>query len=484
MLKYVKLFESFDDRTVQLNENAAKDFMLNMVAIKVEKQKSELSPIEIKKAFEDPNYKKIIELTTGYPGYALPFLKFHFNHGATIQDLETLMNQVKTKRHIIQSLPHNFDWYANQDKINDVPGFEALNDQIRKIERNKEAKWIVDRLPINLRNKFRAAPEEKQQVLLNAAHSLTDLGDDITKRLMSKIKAIDSWQFDDVLTYINNYLSGYSNAQMNTKIDEIVAISPEAGIIYNDDRYLVISLRTEAAQIKLCSVAGTWCINRGSFSSYAKEAVQINIFDFGVSPADPLFLTGTTINYNGKITSAANINNNSTIVQGESLQQHFSRLGYPKMLIDDLVQSLPVEYEIKQIVYGLKIDSESPVSILKSIIFSDYTAQFENNSPETLKIASDIINDRVIQNASKDEILSFYLTKGILSPFSARLFMEIFGTASKEYTDPVIAQTKYYFNLVTGLVKKNPKIAETPAIKNSLKNKDAVYSMLGISEQN
>jgi hypothetical protein len=48
----------------------------------------------------------------------------------------------------------------------------------------------------------------------------------------------------------------------------------------------------------------------------------------------------------------------------------------------------------------------------------------------------------------------------------------------------VIAQTKYYFNLVTGLVKKNPKIAETPTIKNGLKNKDAVYSMLGISEQN
>jgi hypothetical protein len=456
-----------------------------MVAIKVEKQKSELSPIEIKKAFEDPNYKKIIELTTGYPGYALPFLKFHFDHKASIEQLTELLNVAKTERHIIQQLPHNLDWYSNQSEINNVSGFEALTDTIRTIKRNKEAKWIVDRLPIKLRTKFREAPAEKQQVLLNAAHALTNLGDEITKRLMIKIKAMDSWQFDEFLNYVSNYLKGYSNAQMNTKIEELMKLSPEAGIIYSDDRYLVLSLRTFNAQTKLCSIAN-WCISRtlGNFESYAANAVQINIFDFGVSPSDRLFLTGNTIDYNGKLTAANDINNVSTKDHSQTLPEHFSKLGYPKVLIDDLLQSLPVEYEIKKIVYGLKIDSESPVSILKSIIFSDYTAQFENNSPETLKIVSDIINDRVIQNANKDEILAFYLTKGILSPFSARIFMEIFGTASKEYTGPVIAQTKYYFNLVNDIVKKNPTMAERPAIKNSLKNKDAVYSMLGISEQN
>ena len=120
------------------------------------------------------------------------------------------------------------------------------------------------------------------------------------------------------------------------KVAELEELEPEAGVIYSDDQYLVMSMRTENAQKKLCSVAN-WCINRGSFSSYATDAVQLNIFNFGTDPSDPLFLTGTTVYYNGRVRTSHDINDRH-IMKSSDPAEHLSQLGYPDSLVSNVVQ--------------------------------------------------------------------------------------------------------------------------------------------------
>ena len=279
----MRIVESFENwyPQAELNESfqAAKAFMQTYYAKKKRKDPATLTPEERDEALQNPEYKQILDLVKGSPNYAGAFVRFHFDHGAALAKLKALFDTLQTKKYLISQLPKQIDQYATQEPENGIQGFERLEDALRTLERNKEAKWIVDRLPRKPREEFRQLDPADQQKLFNAAHQLTELGETITTRLLIKIKAMETWPIMDIIDYTLNYIKGYNNAQMKKKVDELLALEPEAGLLYLDDRYLVMSMRTENAQKQLCAVAN-WCINRGSFSSYANDAVQMNIFDF------------------------------------------------------------------------------------------------------------------------------------------------------------------------------------------------------------
>ena len=104
----MRIVESFNNwlQTQSVNENisAAKIYMQKRLAKRLRKDANELTPEERDQALTDPAYLKIIELVKAYPGYAAPFIKFHFEHGASIEDLTQLLEIVKTKKHLIQQI--------------------------------------------------------------------------------------------------------------------------------------------------------------------------------------------------------------------------------------------------------------------------------------------------------------------------------------------------------------------------------------------
>lgn len=464
-----------------INENisAAKQFMLKMEADRGEKRVSELTEEEIDRALNNPAYNQIIEITKDFPGYMIAFLKFHFIHGAPIRRLRELMEVVKNEKPIIRLLSKNFDQYASQSGEHGTNGFEALTDEIRTVKRNQSAKWIVDSLPKALRDQYRNSTPEKKLILLNSAHQLNALGEASIRRFLSRLSAMTSWTFDEFLEYVSSYIKGYSTNNMDKKIQEIYDLEPEAGILYADDRYIVLSMRTETSQKTLCSVAN-WCLNTGRFKQYVNDAIQLNIFDFGIDSASPMFLTGTTVSYSGRVTNSSDVNNRS-ITKSSNLSEHLSQLGYPATLVNEVIDKIPEETEIKKAVYSLKIDTTlEPAKLLYDIMVQEYRKKISDD-PVALKAILYIVKNRVQSKLTNDQILEFYTKYGVMSYLSALIFTSIFKDSDRSYTKPALDQTLDIFAKLQDLANTHPeRLTGRSDVGNVLSTKDTVLNMLGL----
>ena len=477
----MRIVESFSNWLAghSLNENisAAKIYMQKRYAKRLRKEANALTPEERDAALTDPTYLQILELVKAYPGYAMPFIKFHFEHGASVQSLAELLEIVKTKKHLIQQLSMPIDQWANVEPKNGIKGFEQLMDEIRTMERAKEAKWFMDSLPKPLRDQYRALDGEKKKEAITLAIQLTELGKSAIDRLFQKIKSMSSWTIDQVLEYTSNYVKGFANLGLNKKIQELESLEPEAGVIYSDDQYLVMSMRTENAQKKLCSVAN-WCINRGSFASYASDAVQLNIFNFGTDPSDPLFLTGTTIYYNGRVRTSHDIND-LHIMKSSDPAEHLHKLGYPESLVSNVVQSLATEMMVKKVVYDLKLDKTKPVDLLFNIIKQSYLVDPAANQ-DSLNIVLHIVDTRIKENLTKDQVVKMYRDQGVLSKFSAQLVKMLLADATAEETQAIIDSTLAIFAEVNMIAKEDPTLV-FPQVRNILAQENDVLRELGLN---
>jgi hypothetical protein len=481
----MRIIESFGGwNSIKLEEStkAAKDYMIRRTAAKMRKDPSELKPEEIEKALSAPLYFQISDMAKSYPNYIPSLLKFAFDQGASIQDIEELLQTLQTKKQLLSQIAKSpqdlLDDYANRPPVNGIAGYEQLMDTIRTAERMKESKWFIDSMPRQIRDQFRALSPEEKQPFITAAVQLKELGEEAIKRFFGKIKAFDGKPISDVAEYINRYLKGFANLDMQKKISDIENLEPEAGVIYSDDQYLVMSVRTEKAQKDLCAVAN-WCINRGSFSSYANDAVQLNIFNFGTDASDPLFLTGTTVYYTGSVRTAHDIND-AMIKKSDDPAKHFTALGYPAEVVNTIVKELPREMMIKKVVYDLQLDKKKPIEVLFNIIKQSYSIDPETD-PETLAIVLDIVRTRIKENLTKEEVVKMYSEYGVLSKFSAMLVKELLGDASPEDMKQIIDSTLKVFATVNQIAKEDPTLL-FPAVKNVLAQEQDVLRELGISD--
>jgi hypothetical protein len=513
-MERIKLFEAFEGRSPEirsylnmfgsLSENiaAAKSFMQREYAKKKKIDPKDLTPEEREQALDNRGYKEILKLIGDKHGYASAFVKFHFEQGVPInlpgradgdgeiRDLASLFNLMITKKHVVSRIPMNIDQYAASDEINGVSGFEALTDAIRTIERADGAKWFTDRLPKKSRDGFRSmSPEDKNRVI-NAAYALEDLGKEVTERLLSKIKAMDSWTIDQVMDYTNNYLSGYSNLEMKKKMDEIAELEPGAGVLYFDDKYLAITVRTDKAQRALCSIAN-WCINRGSFNNYAGEGsrgkgIQVNIFDYTKDPTDPYFLTGTTISNDGRVTDSHDINDRS-IKKGTEPGVHFKGLGYPQDMVDDLVKGIPIEIATKKILDSLGTANalemiRNLIQLRKGLIAGRVSDDIWGKA---LQISSDIIKED--SDIKVSTIIQRFKESGIVTENGLVVFKALAGDAyTREDAKAIIEMSERNFNNMVyllelydeGLISNKSSDINQDAIRETIKNKDEVLAKL------
>lgn len=428
------IFESFIEWGLNENISAAKSYMQKKYASIHRKTVSELTPEEKDKALKDEAFLEIMALLKNHPGYVFPFVKFHFDQKVPISSnsdtdeiisLSQLIDVITNKKYIIQQLSKPIEKWATIESENGISGFEQLTDEIRTIEREKEAKWFVNALPKGLRDKYRELDSEDKKRIITLAVQLNDLGKSAIDRLFEKIKAMESWKIKDVIEYISNYVDGFSNLKMKEKISELESLQPEAGILYSDDKYLVMSIRTESAQKKLCAVAN-WCINRGRFNSYADKGVQINIFNFDADPSSLLFLTGTTISFGGVVTDSHDIEDHNIKTRSD-VAEHFTSLGYPKSLVNAVVRELPDEYAIKKALTEINKEGLSKKTVIGSLLTISKGALAgkisEHAWDQVAGEVSRIIMER--EKFTKSDFMKLFIEIGIFEDYQWKVFDEI-----------------------------------------------------------
>lgn len=480
----MKYITSFVDWTrVDENLGAAKQYVIRQGAKGLKKEVGALTPEERAEILQEKEIDSIFKLTNSHPNLTLPFLRFYFEHGAPIlaqgegqeaTSLEWLMGIVRNKKWMLSQLEHNFDWYASLEPKDGVSGFERLLDELRTIERAKETKWFVDGLPKALRDQWRALPKSRQAESITMALQLAELGPTVISRLFEKIKAFAHWSIEKVLEYTSNYIKGYANLELNKKISQIEQLEPEAGIVWQDERYLVLSMRTEKAQKELCAVAN-WCINRGQFANYADQALQFNIFDFGADPKDPYFLTGTTVLYSGNVRTSHDINDHY-IKKSDDPKEHFLQLGYPEELVATIVDAVPAERLVKELVYDLKVDMLSPEDLLLTIIKQSYVVDPSTN-PAVLSAVLNIVESRVKRAMTRPQVVRFYAKYGVLSKFSAGLLKLLLEGASKTEMQPIISTTLETFKRIREASRSTSTLH--PKLKSVLDQEEEVMDELG-----
>ena len=460
------------------NISGAKAYMIKFYAAKNRINPEQLTDEDKAKALANDDYKAIIQLIGNAHGYAMAFVKFRFEHGATLEQLKQLLELLNADNSIARNLPMNIDQYASKERgeqINGVNPFEALMDDIRKIEVRRKAKWIVDELPGNLRRSFRELPADQQQKLFNAATQMNDLGDDVKRRLLAKARAFAT--IEEFIEYAANYVKGYSNNDIASKMAKIEELEPEAGILYADDRYLMLSARTEKAQKDLCSVAN-WCINRGSFNnkSYGGGAIQINTFDFGLDPTDPNHLIGTTINYEGNQVTYSHDINDRSVKTTSNIADHFRQFGYPEAMIRVLLATLPIESVIKKVVTDMQLDRRNPVDIFEDIIKSSYYVDTENNDAAS-KVIMQILMERLAPLMGRSSILAKYLKLGAVSQFSAKLFNVLIPDATAEELQSVLNKNQEVYKLLE-IIRTRQEANLSQAMRKVLNAREEVMNIL------
>lgn len=470
------IVESFNnwiisDKHLTENVQAAKQYMLKRFAKSKKIEVSAITPEDQAKIFANEDYKKVLELVQVNPGFTSMFVKFMFDHNISIEELGQLLGEIKANDKFLAELSMPIIEFPNQAEINGVPPFEALMDEFNQIETRRKAKWIINELPGDLRRAARELPKEDLQRLYNAATIMNNLGPVVKRRLMSKSKAFDNPM--DFVQYTENYAKGYLNSDIQSKIDKLEDLEPEGSVIYADERYLMLSVRTEKAQKALCSI-GNWCINRGSFNNrdYGGGAVQINTFDFSLPPTDPNHLIGTTISYEGNVTYSSDINNKS-VRRSDDIATHFLQFGYPDKLINTLIRVFPMESAIKKLITELSMDKKQPIEILEFVIKSSYQSTSKNDIRDNTIV--DIITTRMSDQGQ--EILDIYMKYGIMSILSAKLFNSLLGkTIDQETKSAIMEKTQKIFGMLRS-IQSNPKIFK-PNMENSLKAEPEILALI------
>lgn len=520
----MRIIESFTNwkNIIHVNEDlaAAKTYMINRYKNKQTGGSSnrlntndtvDLTPEEKDAALLDSDYLKILKLTEPFPNLTLAFVKFHFDQNIPIKsgvlNLTNLANQLSdpATNAIIKALPKQIIQYANQEKTGDQlghgSGFEDLTDQITKgIMKKSVYSEILDKIPNPLRSLIKAEPEDSLVKIVNLLIELSSLNKKIgefietdkdspifgqpttvLRNFFLLISAYKNKPVKDFYEKINNMVKGLSSNKAE-KIATAIDLEPQVKILYNSDNYLAFSVRTEAAQKKLCSEAH-WCLNTGSFKTYASNAVQLNIINYNEPIATAKYITGTTINFDsGDVTSSSDYNN-LNIKKSSNLETHLLQNGYPEQVVNSIVSQMPSEILIKYALYSIGDSSVGLLTFIEKMITSTY----KQPSTKTTVIGKlnldeiiEIIQPQITKYLDERKLVDLYKKYGILSLDSVKLFKLLLPNISEENKAEIYTVTVGNYARIHKSAKLNISVL-MPQLTKILAEEDGVRAELGIS---
>jgi len=492
-------------RTTALNENvkAAKAYLIKKYADyhKLE----EITPEDERKAVDIKAYHQIREIVGSNDGYVYPFIKFHFEQKIPISGsaetrvtLKNLYAKIKDHAGILNTLPMTIQQYSETPMVGGVSGCEALMDEFDRYDLRKKHKWVIEKVNGELRRSIKQLSRDEINRLYDAAKIIDDVDAESGKEYkdsqqVSILKKSNA--FKDGLTYLNAIEStaeGLSNSDVNQKINELRTVSPEAGLIYAGGGYLVISVRTQRAQLELFKIVdSTWCLNYAkAHKSYGGKPgyLQYNIFNFNLPVTDQLYIVGNTIDASNNLSNAHQMND-ASIVKSRNFAEHLRILGYPEELITATVESIPEERQIKNIVADLELESPNPTESLFKIIKSSYHTSIDKD-PELLSIIVGIIRDQLAKRLSKQAILEGYMKFGVMSEFSARVLNVLIPNITDEEktqllnkNDQIINDPVRGFKAVIARNGRSMYPQITKAVDNEEKIKDIIASGESITSE-
>jgi len=492
-------------KSFTLNENVkdAKRYLIKRYAEKHNIE--EITPEDERKAVDIKQYNQIRELVGSNDGYVYTFIKFHFEQKIPITGaddvrltIKNMYKKIKDHAGMLNTLPMTIEQYSNAPTIGNITGFESLMDEFDRYDLRKKHNWVIEKVNGDLRRSIKQMDKEQINRLYAAAKIIDDIDEESEKpypesQRFSILKK--SAAFKEGLVYLNAIEStadGLSNSDVNQKINELRAIEPEAGLVYVGQGYLVISVRTQRAQLELFKIVdNTWCLNYGKqHKNYGgqKGYLQYNIFNFNLPVTDQLYIVGNTIDETNRLKNSHQMNDNR-IEKSSNFAEHLRILGYPDELISQVIKSLSIEREIKTIIEQLGIETAKPIDLLLSLVKSTYIIDMDVEE-NIRNVVVGIIRDQLSTKISREDILELYMKFGVLSTFSARVLNILLPNLTDDEMTKLLNRNDQLFNdpsrgfkLILAKNGRSMYPTVTKAVDNEEKIKDIIVSGESITSE-
>jgi hypothetical protein len=497
-----------------------------------------------KKLDSDEKFSTLRGLLDKNPNYALPFTKFIYDQGGSINDIEATFNQIMDNKHLLSKLPKTIDEYSKilpkkeksedgTEKVIQKPGYEILIDDLlsakesgkidkfyKSLEKTAKAaqklyqEGAAFSKPVNpnwISDIKKVSPELRQKLDYAVSTMVDKKGDKGLHQLSQAAMTYMTGKYGKSIEDYINYAAEIAEAQ-GSDIYDVAEVVDSAGsiaarILYMGDNWLIVAIRSPEAQKLICARASTFCINNGSFWTYAKGRIQYGIFNFNRKESDPLSFIGATVDYNGTVTDFQNQLNHS-VKRGNTFKENLESIGVPPEGIKETLDSIPSESNIRKLTDEIfqnnekvirekgwkgflnKVNTESNRSIAgtSSLTSKDYNLLFQ--------VCVDILKGQFTKEKTPkdpltpEEIIRFYKRNGIYSEFGLEAFnMLSEGKATPQDKEVIKKSTKEFLyeegpSLLKDVEKRleaNPKLAENSIIKTAkyvVDNKEEIEKII------
>ena len=306
----------------------------------IKKDPRKRNPIadKILAADKNPEFQKIIQMLGDKIGWAGTFVKFHFEGGISLEELQDLINKINlVPQQDLKGLK-NADFYGSvvatdSDK---KTGFEVLSDDLSNIEINRSVANFIRQLPGDFMVKneyardkgqtvpsFRKAAREavgkvKEQIK-GIALAFEELGTTPEeKKSLQRLFMTCCLRYRTLSEVIQKAIDYIDAASKKTIADLLLTIDKAnmdfgfmngAEIVYNEKNIVIFEVKSFQANV-LINSATKHCIkdSYSNWESYVSAESLFNkqyyIWNFNKSSADNEFIIGVTVEPEFKIRAA------------------------------------------------------------------------------------------------------------------------------------------------------------------------------------
>jgi len=380
---YQEFIGSFKiDENVQQAKTFLKKRALAAKKEKTKKEDEQLTPDEIRRAENNPDFLKIKDLLKDSPGYVYPFTRFFFEEGVPFEELVNMFNKIKEYKQFISTLPMPVEKYADvvPDNNDKRKGFERLGDDITKLELSRIVKKFVDRLPgdftvtnpnasdkgtvvPSIKRAYQAATQTIKDKISDIAKAFDEFGKEPDGSIdHKKNKELQDYFFDKIRRYRNlneviqgalGYIKSANNASVSKFYQTIQNVNKKYGelngseIVYDENGILILEVKSYQANKELnsntshciASSSYQWDNYVGADSNFNK---QYYIYNFNLTPGDDKSVIGITIEPGYKI-RACHLKSDANFSTG--IKDYMKKIGIPFEVLAPMTKE---EIEIKK----------------------------------------------------------------------------------------------------------------------------------------